>query len=971
MSTVGRERAVLRHPRLASLATAEWPAWLWSADGTRILWANAVGAAIFGTANSTACTARHFTVTALPAAQVLRLAATLPSGGQERLERLRGFGGNLGRALTCTCSRIIAGDGRGAVLIVAAEPAGPALTLAERARRLVGEDGDPAAVFMTDGRLIYANAKAAAWLNGADTLAGLGLDALAAPALQTGSAKAPATLSGHACEIVIARLGRGEATVLLLALPQPTAESGQTLGAAIEAEHRPAEPVPPANMPADARAGAKGRTEIGALPQRRHPLRFVWNMDAEGRFNIASEEFLQLIGWRAASLGQPWRALADELALDPDGRVAKAVASRETWSGIAISWPIAPSGSDRHTERRLQIELSGLPIFDRDRNFGGYRGFGVCRDMTQINGLARPAQTEAATPATPAPAVPPAAPATAEQTTGSDGEVAPANVVPFRPVAAPEPKPVPSLTPIERHAFRELAQELTSRLRGTQVAVTAEALAQELSTTGRNQALSQDELRDVLTQALIQENGQGFDEEKSQTAAQEFGQKIGQELSQHLSQERQQLGQELRAQPGESDTRADERSERAENQEPDTEPLEAETQQPGDMARARLGANGTDQADPLPASSRQVIEPALLDRIPLGIVIYRHDGLLYANRQFLELSGYDDMAAIEADGGLNRLFAEPANAEFADSPGAQALAIVTRAGQRVSVEGRMVTVHWNTLPAMALFITKQYAGAVATGPAAQESQEQLKRASEGEAQTAAKAKAEFVARISHDIRNPLNAITGFAEAIMSERFGPIGNERYREYIKDLHAAAAHLSSMVDDLFDLSKLDSGRIALTFGSVNLNDLIQQCVGMMQPQANRARIIIRSALTSGLPLVKADERALRQIVLNLLSNSIKFTGPGGQIIVSTVFSDTREAILRVRDTGVGMSEKQMVAALAPSADINAWPSSGSGGTELGLPLTKALAEANHAQFRIKSAPEAGTLVEIAFAPTRTLAA
>jgi signal transduction histidine kinase len=205
---------------------------------------------------------------------------------------------------------------------------------------------------------------------------------------------------------------------------------------------------------------------------------------------------------------------------------------------------------------------------------------------------------------------------------------------------------------------------------------------------------------------------------------------------------------------------------------------------------------------------------------------------------------------------------------------------------------------------------------------------------------------------------------------MSERFGPIGNERYREYIKDLHAAAAHLSAMVDDMFDLSKLESGRIDLTFASVNLNELVQQCVAMMQPHANRERIIIRSALTSGLPLVKADERALRQILLNLLSNSIKFTGPGGEIIVSTVFSDAREAILRVRDTGVGMNEKQIMAALEPSPDISAWASSGSGGTESGLPLTKALTEANHAQFWIKSAPQSGTLVEIAFAPNRTVA-
>jgi len=135
-------------------------------------------------------------------------------------------------------------------------------------------------------------------------------------------------------------------------------------------------------------------------------------------------------------------------------------------------------------------------------------------------------------------------------------------------------------------------------------------------------------------------------------------------------------------------------------------------------------------------------------------------------------------------------------------------------------------------------------------------------------------------------------------------------------------------------------------------------------MQPQANRARTIIRSALTSGLPLVKADERALRQIMLNLLSNSIKVTSPGGQIIVSTVFSDTGEAILRVRDTGVGMNERQVVA--LERADVDASPDG-----ETGPPPTKALAEANHAQFRIKSAPETGTLVEIAFPPNRTLAA
>src|SRR5690348_6883049 len=266
---------------------------------------------------------------------------------------------------------------------------------------------------------------------------------------------------------------------------------------------------------AAAAASARAAAEIGASSERRHPLRFVWEMDADGRFTIASDEFLQLIGARAALLGRPWRDIAAELKLDPTDQVAAAVASRETWSGIAVSWPIqALSGFDRHSELRLPIELSGLPIFDRDRNFRGYRGFGVCRDLAQIDGATRPARAEAASLAPPSAAVPAAAPAAAEQIAASGGELAPANVVPFRPVAAPEPKPVPSLTPIERRAFRELAQELTSRLRGTQVAVTAEALAQELSTASRNQTLSQEELRDVLTQALNQENGEGFDDER-------------------------------------------------------------------------------------------------------------------------------------------------------------------------------------------------------------------------------------------------------------------------------------------------------------------------------------------------------------------------------------------------------------------------------------------------------------------------
>ncbi|MGB7620551.1 MAG: ATP-binding protein, partial [Pseudolabrys sp.] len=146
------------------------------------------------------------------------------------------------------------------------------------------------------------------------------------------------------------------------------------------------------------------------------------------------------------------------------------------------------------------------------------------------------------------------------------------------------------------------------------------------------------------------------------------------------------------------------------------------------------------------------------------------------------------------------------------------------------------------------------------------------------------------------------------------------------------------------------------------------VQQCVAIMQQQANRERVIIRTALSANLPQIVADARSMRQIALNLLSNSIKFTGTGGQVIVSTALTDDQEVVLRVRDTGPGMSEKDLEAALEPfrqAANALHW-----GGTGLGLPITKALVEANHARFGIASQVGDGTLVEVAFPTTRVLA-
>jgi PAS domain S-box-containing protein len=239
-----------------------------------------------------------------------------------------------------------------------------------------------------------------------------------------------------------------------------------------------------------------------------------------------------------------------------------------------------------------------------------------------------------------------------------------------------------------------------------------------------------------------------------------------------------------------------------------------------------------------------------------------------------------------------------------------------------------------------------------------------------QAERASSAKSEFLAKVSHEIRTPLNAIIGFSEVMMEERFGPIDNERYKQYLKDIHTSGGHLVSLLNDLLDLSKIEAGKLELNFASVDLNELTQQCVALMQPQANRERVIIRTALSPALQPVVADARSIRQIVLNLLSNSIKFTGAGGQIIVSTAANDLGEAVLRVRDTGVGMSEKEIAIALEPFRQLATSARWGSGGTGLGLPLTKALVEANRATFSIKSAVNAGTLVEVAFPGARLAA-
>ena len=236
-----------------------------------------------------------------------------------------------------------------------------------------------------------------------------------------------------------------------------------------------------------------------------------------------------------------------------------------------------------------------------------------------------------------------------------------------------------------------------------------------------------------------------------------------------------------------------------------------------------------------------------------------------------------------------------------------------------------------------------------------------------EAERASAHKSEVLARVSHEIRTPLNAIIGFAEVMLEEKFGPLGNERYREYLRDVRASGAHIMSLVNDLLDLAKIEAGRADLAPEAVSLNEVVQSSIALIQPRASAERVFVRSTLAAGLPDVLADRRALRQILLNLLSNAVKFNAAGGQVIVSTRRDEGGGVSLRVRDTGIGMSGEEIALALEPFRQVNGDRE----GTGLGLPLTKALVEANSATFSIQSAPGRGTLVEVLFPAARVLAA
>ncbi|CAL75139.1 Two-component hybrid sensor and regulator [Bradyrhizobium sp. ORS 278] len=1134
------EMLALSDPRLAVHAAGALPAWLWSSDGSRVLWANAIGARALGATNVPALVTRTFGPADSHRRQIAQLGRRLPETGALRLERLRGFGAPLGTLATCGCARIDLPDGTHGVLIASSDTGGRSLPLAERLKRLVEPSEHAMIAFTQDGQFTGIST-AGRRLFGMHDLSDACFTAARGAALADGIAEV--TLGTE--RAALHRIGSGNQTALV-AVPLPALSDeadapgpASITDEALAADAPAASPLPMDLLPADGAepppapsmddmteretnyeapalsneaptkvlliddpaeaelfepldrapqvagdlppcapspieaaswaadeaappipdapdAQTKIAADDASTPGRRHPLRFSWQIDAEGRFSLGSDEFARLIGPESAGhLGQPWPEIASSLGVDPEGRVSAAIATRETWSNLVVIWPAAAG-------ERLAVELSGLPVFTADKVYSGYRGFGVCRDIDALNRLdavrrsdagpsdapdaddiddappdfvaSRPAQSDHA----PAADVPPpqyivAAPsrdasiaAEAPHIDGVGLEAA-GNVVPFR---APGESKLPALTPVENNAFHELARQLSARLEG--------------------------EIRNPAELA-------GPTLEPAARVSDPFG------------------------------------------------PPHQDASGMTDVAGAQGNGLQTDWLAPEvpPAHGDSQRDRILLDLLPTGMLIYRLDRLLYANPAFFKQMGYADLPTLEQAGGLDALYVEPGAPSGTSRPEAGTPVTISAAdgstSEEIKAEARLFTITWDgdtahalifapaPGPAAALPATVETPPVQAPAPSAtplvvapppsaghaeaedlaaildvtaegilmfdaggnihacnrsaealfgydgvelarrnlielfapesarlvldyldsvqqagasgalDQGREVLGKIAQGGAiplsitigrtradgpnffavfrdlsqlrrgesellharrvaDRAANAKADMLARISQEVRAPLNAIIGFAEVMIGERFGTLGNARYAEYMKDIRASGERVVSLIDDLLELSRIETGKLELAFTAQNLNELVESCVAVMQPQANRARIIIRTSLSQALPPVIADTRALRQIATNLISASISLANAGGQVIVSTAMSDFGEVVLRVRDTGHALNDQAVAAALEPFR-ATAGAEFGADGSGLSLSLTKALVEANRAQFHIKAAPKSGTLMEVVF--------
>jgi PAS domain S-box-containing protein len=229
------------------------------------------------------------------------------------------------------------------------------------------------------------------------------------------------------------------------------------------------------------------------------------------------------------------------------------------------------------------------------------------------------------------------------------------------------------------------------------------------------------------------------------------------------------------------------------------------------------------------------------------------------------------------------------------------------------------------------------------------------------AEGASRAKSEFLANMSHELRTPLNAILGFSEMIGGEMFGPVGDPRYRDYARDIYGSGRLLLGIIDDLLDLSRLEHGKLDIRSETVQAAEIVEACTRLVDGKAREARVRIVTELPATPVRLEADALRLKQVLLNLLTNAVKYTPQGGQVTIGVSAQQNGEVQFDVADTGIGMTAPEIEIALQPFGQVENAMTRHQQGTGLGLPLAKGLVELHGGRLTIESTPKLGTRVAV----------